>query len=114
MEADGTLTFLGRGSSCINTGGEKVYPEEVEQVLHGHPGVRDVVVLGVPDERFGEAVVALVEGEADPAELDGLARAHLAGYKAPKRILLVESVERAPNGKVDRKRLRQRAEEALA
>jgi 3-oxocholest-4-en-26-oate---CoA ligase len=114
VEADGSLTFLGRGSSCINTGGEKVYPEEVEQVLQAHAAVRDVVVVGVPDERFGEAVVALVEGDADVTELDALARAHLAGYKAPKRILVVDSVERAPNGKVDRKRLRQRAEEALA
>ena len=71
-------------------------------------------MLGVPDDRFGEAVVALVEGDADPAELDALARQHLAGYKAPKRIIPVESVERAPNGKLDRKRLRERALEAIA
>jgi acyl-CoA synthetase (AMP-forming)/AMP-acid ligase II len=107
VEADGTLTFLGRGSGCINTGGEKVYPEEVEEALKLHPGVRDAVVVGVPDERFGEAVVALVEGTFDTDELLAHVRRHVAGYKTPKRIVPVESVHRAPNGKVDHKRLRE-------
>jgi fatty-acyl-CoA synthase len=106
VEADGTLTFLGRGSGCINTGGEKVYPEEVEEALKLHPGVRDAVVVGVPDERFGEAVVALVEGDVDTDELLAHVRQHLAGYKTPKRIVPVASVNRAPNGKVDHKALR--------
>jgi acyl-CoA synthetase (AMP-forming)/AMP-acid ligase II len=106
VEADGTLTFLGRGSGCINTGGEKVYPEEVEEAMKRHPGVRDVVVVGVPDDRFGEAVVALVEGEFDAEDLLAHTRGHVAAYKAPKRIVPVESVGRAPNGKVDHKRLR--------
>ena len=108
VEADGTLTFLGRGSSCINTGGEKVYPEEVEEVLKLHPRVRDAVVLGVPDDRFGESVVAVVAGDPDLDELATLAREHLAAYKTPRRIVLVDSVDRAPNGKVDHKRLRAR------
>ena len=106
VEADGTLTFIGRGSTCINTGGEKVYPEEVEEVLKHHAGVRDAVVLGVPDERFGEAVVAVVEGDVDGEALIRHAKAHLAAYKAPKRIVLVDSIGRAPNGKVDHPRLR--------
>jgi 3-oxocholest-4-en-26-oate---CoA ligase len=106
VEVDGTLTFLGRGSTCINTGGEKVYPEEVEEALKRHPGVRDAVVLGVPDERFGETVVAVVEGDVDADELIALAKQHLAAYKAPRRIVLVDTIGRAPNGKVDHRRLR--------
>ncbi|MCU1378424.1 MAG: fatty-acid--CoA ligase [Acidimicrobiales bacterium] len=107
VEVDGTLTFLGRGSTCINTGGEKVYPEEIEEALKLHPCVRDAVVLGVPDERFGEAVVAVVEGDVDPDELIAHAREHVAAYKVPKRIVPVDSVGRAPNGKVDHRRLRE-------
>ncbi|MCU1376528.1 MAG: fatty-acid--CoA ligase [Actinomycetia bacterium] len=106
VEADGTLTFLGRGSTCINTGGEKVYPEEVEEALKLHPGVRDAVVLGVPDERFGEAVVAVVEGDFELDDLLAHVRRHVAGYKTPKTIVPVESIGRAPNGKVDHQRLR--------
>jgi acyl-CoA synthetase (AMP-forming)/AMP-acid ligase II len=106
VEADGTLRFLGRGSGCINTGGEKVYPEEVEEALKLHPGVRDAVVVGVPDERFGEAVVALVEGDVADDELLAHVRLHVAGYKAPRRIVPVDSIGRAPNGKVDHRRLR--------
>jgi acyl-CoA synthetase (AMP-forming)/AMP-acid ligase II len=109
VEADGTLRFLGRGSGCINTGGEKVYPEEVEEALKLHPGVRDAVVVGVPDDRFGEAVVALVEGDVPDDELLAHVRQHVAGYKAPKRIVPVASVGRAPNGKVDHRRLRELA-----
>jgi fatty-acyl-CoA synthase len=112
--ADGSLQLLGRGSVCINTGGEKVFPEEVEEVLKLHPGVADAIVVGVPDERFGEVVVAVVEPEqtggelAEWAEQDVIAwvKTKLAGYKAPKRLLPVETVGRAPNGKADYRRLR--------
>jgi fatty-acyl-CoA synthase len=111
VEADGTIRLLGRGSVCINTGGEKVFPEEVEEVLKRHPSVLDAVVVGVPDERWGEAITALVEpapgGTADEAELVGLVKASLAPYKAPKLVLVVESIGRAPNGKVDYKRSRE-------
>jgi acyl-CoA synthetase (AMP-forming)/AMP-acid ligase II len=102
---------------CINTGGEKVFPEEVEEVLKTWPGVHDAAVVGVPDERFGEAVVALVEPDPDlgsddaPDEAGLIAhvKAHLAGYKAPKRVLVVDSLGRAVNGKLDYAALRARA-----
>jgi fatty-acyl-CoA synthase len=105
VEVDGTINLLGRGSVCINTGGEKVFPEEVEEVLKEHPMVYDAVVVGVPDEKFGEAVTAVVE----PAPGDTLVesdliehvKAHLAAFKAPKRVLSVETIGRAANGKVD-------------
>jgi 3-oxocholest-4-en-26-oate---CoA ligase len=107
VEADGTITLLGRGSQCINTGGEKVYPEEVEEVLKTCDGVADAVVVGVPDDRFGEAIVAVVEA-SDPAPGADAIIAHvktkLAAFKAPKRVMFVSSIERAPNGKVDYKR----------
>jgi acyl-CoA synthetase (AMP-forming)/AMP-acid ligase II len=110
VDADGTLRILGRGSVCINTGGEKVFPEEVEEVLKTHVSVRDAVVVGVPDEKWGEAITAMVEShpgmEVDEAELIGHVKARLAAYKAPKRVLAVNSVGRAPNGKVDYKRLK--------
>ena len=108
VEADGTLRLLGRGSQCINTGGEKVYPEEVEEVLKTYPGIVDAACVGVPDERFGEVVVALVEatgtvdGPAAIAHVKGL----LAGYKAPRRVVQVPTLGRAPNGKVDYAALR--------
>jgi fatty-acyl-CoA synthase len=113
VEADGTLRLLGRGSVCINTGGEKVYPEEVEEVLKEHPLVRDAVVVGVPDDRFGEAITALVEPKRG-ATLDETAivdhvKSRLAGYKAPRRVLTIESIGRAPNGKVDYRRLKDEA-----
>ena len=111
VDADGTVRLLGRGSQCINTGGEKVYPEEVEEVLKQHPSVFDAAVVGVPDDRFGEAIAALVQptagGTLDPDELIDHVKAHLAGYKAPRRIIDVESVNRAPNGKLDYKALKQ-------
>ena len=98
---------------CINTGGEKVYPEEVEEVLKELAGVRDAVVVGVPDEKFGEAIVAIVEpapGEAvDDSVVIGHCKGRLAGYKAPKRVLAVETIGRAPNGKVDYRKLRELA-----
>jgi acyl-CoA synthetase (AMP-forming)/AMP-acid ligase II len=113
VEADGTITLLGRGSGTINTGGEKVFPEEVEEALKAHPSVRDVVVVGVPDERFGETVCAVIEPEPGPApaldELVAVAKQHLAAYKAPRRLLVVPSLERLANGKVDRVMWQQRA-----
>jgi 3-oxocholest-4-en-26-oate---CoA ligase len=107
IAADGTLILLGRGSSCINTGGEKVFPEEVEEALKCHPDVYDCLVIGVPDSQFGErvtAVVAPVQGRAiDKAAIIDFARSKIAGYKTPHRIIAVERVERAPNGKADYK-----------
>ncbi len=112
LEEDGTVTVLGRGSVCINTGGEKVFPEEVEEASKTCAGVRDAVVVGVPHERFGEMVVAVVDPEADPpaeqAVIDHV-RERLAAYKAPRRVLTVDTIDRAPNGKVDYKRLREHA-----
>ncbi|MCC5887937.1 MAG: acyl-CoA synthetase [Gammaproteobacteria bacterium] len=107
VEADGSLLLLGRGSVCINTAGEKVYPEEVEEVLKQHPDVEDALVVGVPDDKWGQmvtAVVALRTG-ASLAEdvLKAHARKHLAGYKTPKRILTKASLGRASNGKADYK-----------
>ncbi|MFM8311492.1 MAG: AMP-binding enzyme, partial [Ilumatobacteraceae bacterium] len=117
VNADGTLLLLGRGSVCINTGGEKVFPEEVEEALKRHPGVRDAVAVGVPDQRFGEAICAVVEasGPAAPelGELAQSVRDHLAAFKAPRHLVLVDSIGRAPNGKVDYTRLRSVALERL-
>jgi 3-oxocholest-4-en-26-oate---CoA ligase len=117
VEVDGTITLLGRGSVCINTGGEKVYPEEVEEVLKTIEGIRDAVAVGVPDEKFGEAITAVVElapGEAlDESAVIGHVKAKLAAYKAPKRVLPIGTIGRAPNGKVDYKRLRGWAAEQL-
>jgi 3-oxocholest-4-en-26-oate---CoA ligase len=103
VEDDGTITLLGRGSACINTGGEKVYPEEVELVLRDHPAVFDCIVVGVPDERWGEMVVALVQPsiEVEASELDGHCRDALAGYKRPKRFVFLDSLQRSPAGKAD-------------
>jgi fatty-acyl-CoA synthase len=110
VEADGTLTLLGRGSVCINTGGEKVYPEEVEEALKTIESVRDAVAVGVPDEKFGEAITAVVElapGEVlDEAAVIAHVKGKLAAYKAPKRVLAIDTIGRAPNGKVDYKRLK--------
>jgi fatty-acyl-CoA synthase len=105
IEDDGTITVLGRGSVSINTGGEKVYPEEVEVALKSHPAVFDAVVVGVPDERWGERVVALVETregqDTDFAALDTHVRAHVAPYKAPREVMFVKHVLRSPSGKPD-------------
>jgi len=111
-----TLTLLGRGSVCINTGGEKVFPEEVEEVIKHHPAVKDVVVVGVPDERWGEAITAVVSTNGSPVDaeaLQQLVKEHLAGYKAPKHIVFVDDVYRSPSGKADFKRTKQVALEAL-
>jgi acyl-CoA synthetase (AMP-forming)/AMP-acid ligase II len=105
LEADGTITLLGRGSGCVNTGGEKVFPEEVEGVLKAHPDVWDVLVVGVPDERWGERVAAVVAPrEGATVTLDGLdrhCRDRLAGYKIPKQLTTVPGVQRSPSGKPD-------------
>jgi fatty-acyl-CoA synthase len=110
VEADGGLTLLGRGSVCINTGGEKVFPEEVEEVLKTHPAVRDAVAVGVPDERFGEAITAVIEpvegAEVDPDDIIAHVKSKLAAYKAPRQVVVVDTIGRAPNGKVDYKRLK--------
>ena len=117
VNTDGTLKLLGRGSVCINTGGEKVFPEEVEEALKRHTGVRDAVVVGVADARFGERICAVVEPEAGAAptlgELSEHVRGQLAGYKAPRELVLVDSIGRAPNGKVDYKAIKARALAAL-
>jgi 3-oxocholest-4-en-26-oate---CoA ligase len=105
VDAEGAIHLLGRGSVVVNTGGEKVFPEEVEEVLKRHPAVRDAVVVGVPDDRFGEAVTAVVELAPDVTatedELIALVRTSLAPYKAPRRIRFVDTIGRAPTGKVD-------------
>jgi fatty-acyl-CoA synthase len=103
IEADGSVTLIGRGVTTINTGGEKVFPTEVEEAIRAHPGVDDCLVLGVPDERFGEVVAALVVGDADMAAADITSTVHrsLARYKAPRRVRIVEEIPRMPNGKVD-------------
>ncbi len=117
VEADGSLRLLGRGSVCINTGGEKVFPEEVEEVLKRHPLVRDAVCVGLPDARFGETICAVVETDpgVDAATLDlpGHVKAALAPYKAPRHVVGVDTIGRAPNGKVDYKRLKQLAIDRL-
>jgi fatty-acyl-CoA synthase len=107
VAADGTLILLGRGSMCINTGGEKVYPEEVEEVLKAHDSVWDALVVGVPDDRFGERIVAVVSAGAgaaiDQSALIDFARTRLAGYKMPRQLVVVDQVQRAANGKSDYK-----------
>jgi acyl-CoA synthetase (AMP-forming)/AMP-acid ligase II len=111
--ADGTLILLGRGSMCINTGGEKVYPEEVEEALKAHDSVWDALVVGVPDTRFGERIVAVIAagpGQViDQAALIDFARTRLAGYKMPRQLVVVEQVQRAANGKSDYKWAKQTA-----
>ncbi len=119
VDADGSVRLLGRGSACINTGGEKVFPEEVEEVLKRHPDIVDAVVVGVPDDRFGETVNAVIEyrPEAGPpagADVIDWVRERLAAYKAPRHVLPVATIGRAPNGKVDYRRLRQYAIDTLA
>jgi len=104
-DADGLITLLGRGSVSINTGGEKVYPEEVEAVLKAYPDVVDAVVVGVPDPRWGERVVAVVQPRPDTRptleSLQEHARAHLARYKLPRDVVLVDAITRSPSGKPD-------------
>lgn len=109
VEHDGTITLLGRGSVSINTGGEKVFPEEVEEVIKTAPGVSDAVVVGVPEPRLGQVVAALVAGTAIEAEaVKAHVRSQLAGYKVPRHVLVAESVERMATGKADYNAVRAR------
>jgi acyl-CoA synthetase (AMP-forming)/AMP-acid ligase II len=105
LEADGGITLLGRGSATINSGGEKIFPEEVESALKSHPDVYDVIVVGVPHERWGETVAAVVAPRPGKtptlAELQTHCRAHVAGYKVPRVLRLVDAVRRTPSGKAD-------------
>ena len=107
LESDGTITLLGRGSNCINSAGEKIYPEEVEEAIKTHNDVFDCLVVGMPDEKFGQRIVAVVS-TVDNKDLDELAlientRKKIAGYKLPKQILFTDEVKRAPNGKANYK-----------
>ncbi|MFK0227253.1 acyl-CoA synthetase [Streptomyces sp. NPDC090303] len=106
VDASGVVTVLGRGSQCINTGGEKVYPEEVEQALKSHPDVYDALVAGVPDARWGNHVAAVVQLRDGAAALDLESlqvhcRRQLAGYKVPRQLVLTERIQRSPSGKAD-------------
>jgi acyl-CoA synthetase (AMP-forming)/AMP-acid ligase II len=118
VDADGVVTLLGRGSQCINTGGEKVYPEEVEEALKAHPAIYDALVVGVPDERWGERVVAVVEprGDERPSleEVTEHCRRTLAGYKVPRALTFVDAVQRSPAGKADYRWAKDRAEGSVA
>jgi acyl-CoA synthetase (AMP-forming)/AMP-acid ligase II len=118
VDLDGTIHLLGRGSSCINTGGEKVFPEEVEEALKLDPAVFDAVVVGVPHERFGETVVAVIEpsgvGAPTESELLEALRPRLAAYKVPRHVFVVRSLGRGPNGKIDQRRWRSEAAERVA
>jgi fatty-acyl-CoA synthase len=105
---DGSIHLLGRGSVVINTGGEKVYPEEVEEVIKAMDGVADAVVVGLPNERFGEEIVAVVERSAEPGpdpvtaeQVITAVKGRLAGYKAPRQVRFVATIGRSPSGKVD-------------
>ncbi|WNE95081.1 acyl-CoA synthetase [Streptomyces luomodiensis] len=117
VDEDGVITVLGRGSQCINTGGEKVYPEEVEQALKAHPEVYDALVAGVPDTRWGHRVAAVVQPRADASGLTADAvrehcRERLAGYKIPRTVVFTDHVRRSPSGKADYRWARAVAQEA--
>ncbi|MEU5646470.1 acyl-CoA synthetase [Streptomyces milbemycinicus] len=119
VDEDGVITVLGRGSQCINTGGEKVYPEEVEQALKAHPDVYDALVAGVPDERWGSRVAAVVQPREGAARLTADAvRAHcrtrLAGYKIPRTVVFSDHIQRSPSGKADYRWAREIAASAPA
>ena len=118
VEKDGTITLLGRGSNCINSGGEKIYPEEVEEALKGHEAVRDALVVGLADEKWGQSVNAVVElndgAEVDEDSLRTFVQTRIARYKAPKRIFFKPDLGRAPNGKADYKSVRAFAEKQIA
>jgi len=115
VEADGTITLLGRGSVSINSGGEKIYPEEVEEALKTHPAVVDCNVVGLPDERWGQSVTAVLSvepgSEVTDDELIAHTRGQIAAYKTPRRVLRVDAVLRGPNGKPDYAWARKTAEE---
>lgn len=105
VEADGSVTLLGRGSVVINSGGEKIFPEEVESVVRSHPDVFDAIVVGAADERWGQTVVAIValrEGHTiDLESVQDFCRTKVAGYKLPRRLFSVETIQRSPSGKPD-------------
>ncbi len=107
IEADGTITMFGRGSVCINSGGEKIFPEEVEEVLKAHSAIEDAIVVGVPDERWGQRVAAVLQARgSEPPKKEDIethCRAHIAGYKVPRQFHLVDKVGRQPSGKPDYK-----------
>ncbi len=116
VDDDGSIVFLGRGSQCINTGGEKVYAEEVEAVLHAHPAIADALVVPVPDAKYGQRVAAvakLAEGFDEPSteEIQEHCRASLAGYKVPRTVVFVDEVRRTPAGKADYRWAKSAAEE---
>jgi fatty-acyl-CoA synthase len=117
IDTDGTVHLLGRGSVCINTGGEKVYPEEVEVAARSHPAVLDCTVVGVADARFGEAVTLVASRHpgtaADDRDVIDHVRGRLAAYKAPKRVVWVDTIERSPSGKADYRWARSVAEQAV-
>jgi 3-oxocholest-4-en-26-oate---CoA ligase len=117
VEADGTITLLGRGSICINSGGEKIFPEEVEEALKTHDSVYDCLVVGVPDDRFGERVTAVLSTadgqELNEDELNEHVRSQLAAYKSPKSIVEVDQVPRAANGKAGYKEAKEIAIKAV-
>lgn len=117
VEADGTIVFLGRGSQCINSGGEKVFAEEVEAVLHAHPAISDALVVPVPDPKYGQgvgAVISVADGAQEPSieDIQSFARESLAGYKVPRTIVFVDEVKRTPAGKADYKWAKNAASEA--
>ncbi|MGA5463097.1 acyl-CoA synthetase [Mycobacterium sp. NPDC050041] len=118
VEADGTVTMLGRGSVSINSGGEKIYPEEVEAALKGHPDVFDALVVGVPDPRFGQHVAAVVHPRKDSrpalADLDAFVRKEIAGYKVPRSLWYVDEIKRSPAGKPDYRWAKDLTEERTA
>jgi acyl-CoA synthetase (AMP-forming)/AMP-acid ligase II len=105
VEEDGQITVFGRGAMCINSGGEKIFPEEVESVLKAHPAVEDALVVGIPDERWGQRVAAVVQARAGAevtlTMVDAHCRAHLAGYKVPRLLRLADRIARHPSGKPD-------------
>jgi fatty-acyl-CoA synthase len=118
VDADGSIQLLGRGSVVINTGGEKVYPEEVEEVIKQLPEVADAVCVGVPNERFGEAICAVVEtnpgADLTDEQVREAVRNKLAGYKVPRTVRFVDTIGRSPAGKVDYKRLREESAAEVA
>ena len=105
IEADGSITLLGRGSVSINSGGEKIFPEEVESAVRSHPDVFDAIVVGAPDERWGQRVAAIIQPRADRhptlEEIQAHCRDAIAGYKVPRQLHVVEVIERSPSGKPD-------------
>ncbi len=111
VESDGSITLLGRGSHCINTGGEKVFPEEVEEAVKTHHAIADCLVFGVDDERFGQRVVGVASADSwptiDTEDVIAHTKGRLAGYKVPRQLIVVAEVPRAPNGKADYKRARE-------